>query len=210
MFETLLTKVAILLCMCMGMGSAGAYCGRNLRVTLGMFFLLFILLLGGLFAIFAAAHASPVAGAAVLAGWTFLLGLFMGPAVQAYSEELGWQSVFLAFVGTTGVMAACGGIGMFSGINFSGLGPILGVGLWGLIIFGVIAIFVRMSREVNIGYSLMGMIIFAGYFLYDFFRLSKSENTWEAAIQLTTAIYLDWVNFFFDLLRLMSLLNSHK
>jgi FtsH-binding integral membrane protein len=66
---------------------------------------------------------------------------------------------------------------------------------------GLVGVFVRFSRTVNLTYSILGMVIFAAYFLYDFFRLSRSENTWEAATRLTMRLYLDFANFFIYLLQ---------
>jgi len=136
--------------------------------------------------------------------WTFVSGLLLGPAIAMYVERLGWQTVCLAYVGTGGVMAVCGAIGALSGINFSFLGGILFLALFGLVIFGVIGIFVRMSRQVNIVHSLIGMVVFAGYFIFDFWRLSVSENSWEAAIRLTMSLYLDFINFLLYLLQFLA------
>ena len=80
--------------------------------------------------------------------------------------------------------------------------PSIVLGLFGMIIFGVIGIFIRMSRTTNIVYHLLGMLVFSGYFIFDFFRLGHTENTWEKAIQLTMSIYLDFLNFFLHLLQL--------
>lgn len=51
-----------------------------------------------------------------------------------------------------------------------------------------------MSRTPNIIYHLLGMVISSGYFIFDFFRLGHTENTWEKAIQLKMSIYLDFLN----------------
>ena len=49
------------------------------------------------------------------------------------------------------------------------------------------------------------MVIFAGGFLFKFFRLSQSENTWEQAVQLTMSLYLTFANFFIYLLQYLLL-----
>lgn len=200
---TLLTKVAMLLACCMLVGAGGTFLGRNVR-SLGAFIGLAILFIAGTIAVYFAAAVSPGVGVAVLMVWTFISGLFIGPAVQAYADRLGWQTVCLAYAGTAGVMAITGGVGMFSGVDFSGMGTYLMFGLFGLIIAGVVGIFVRMSRTVNIVYSLIGMVVFAGYFIFDFFRLSQSVNTWESAVRLTMTIYLDFMNFFLYLLQFLA------
>lgn len=199
--ESIFVKVALLLSMSMLLGAAGTWFGRNIRsmgacIGLGLAFLV------GTIGVFFAAHASPAVGIVALAGWTFISGLFIGPAVGQFSEEFGWKTVGGIFASTAGAMAVCGMIGLFSGIDFTFMGTYLLIALFGLIIAGVIGIFVRMSRTTNIIYHVLGMIIFSGYFIFDFFRLGHTENTWEKAIQLTMSIYLDFLNFFLHALQL--------
>ena len=205
--STLLAKVSLLLCCCMLIGAFGTYLGRNVR-SFGMFILLAVLFIGGTIGVYFAAGVSPGVGVAVLFLWTLVSGLFMGPAIGGYAERLGWQTVCLAYAGSAGVMAGTGAIAMFSGIDFSGMGSYLLIGLFGLIIVGVIGIFWRMSRTINIIYSLFGMAIFAGYFLYDFHRLKVSQNTWEDAVRLTMSIYLDFINFLLYLLQFLEAFSS--
>ncbi|MDZ4836303.1 MAG: Bax inhibitor-1 family protein [Candidatus Melainabacteria bacterium] len=205
--ETLFAKVSLLLTVTMILGALGTLCGRQVRslgamIGLGLAFIL------GAIAVLVVAQSNPMVGIGLLFGWAFVSGLFIGPVVQIRAESLGWQTVFGCFAGTAGVMAACGSIGLFSGADFSSMGTYLGFALFGLIIVGVVGIFWRMSRTVNIAYSLVGMVIFAGYFVYDFFRLGRSENTWPKAIELTMSIYLDFINFFLYLLQFLDAVNS--
>lgn len=203
---TLLSKVALLLTGSMMLGSLGCFVGRHIR-SIGAFIVLLILFLGGAFGVMYAASVSPAVGITSMFAWTFVSGLFIGPAVQAYSEKLGWQTVFLAFAGTSGVMAVTGAIGMFSGVDFSGLSSFLMIGLFILIGVGIVSFFVRMSKQVNIIWALGGMVIFAGFFLVDFFRITKGENTWEEAIHITMNLYLDFLNFFLYLLKFLEAIN---
>ncbi|HEY9712361.1 MAG TPA: Bax inhibitor-1 family protein [Chroococcales cyanobacterium] len=200
--------MALLFTLSMLMGGAGAWCGRKIQ-SFGAVIALGALFLFGTIGVFLAAHASAPVGIGALAIWTFVSGLFVGPAIQAYSEDLGWRTVALAFFGTGGVMAVCGVIGAFSGIDFSAMGTFLMIGLFGIIIAGIIGLFVRWGREANIAISGIACVIFAGYFIFDFFRLSKSTNTWESAIQLAMSIYLDFLNFFLHLLQLLAASKHH-
>ncbi|MDR3616596.1 MAG: Bax inhibitor-1 family protein [Candidatus Obscuribacterales bacterium] len=208
LFPTLFAKVSVLLALTMATAALGTYLGRGIRSFVA-FIVLLVLFMGGCLGVFLAAHASPELGVAALLAWGFVTGLFMGPAIETYAEDLGWQTVFGAFAGTAGVMALCGGFGLLSGIDFSHMGFILGIALFGLIIFGLIRIFVRMSREVNMGFAALGMIVFAGYFVFDFFWLGQSENTWEKAIGLTVSIFLDFVNFFLYALQFLAAAKKH-
>ncbi len=207
MVETLLAKVCLLLTISLLISAAGAYCGRKIQ-SLGAFVLLSLLFIGGTFVVYIAAMANPGLGICLLFGWSFIAGLVMGPAIQLRAEQLGWETVCAAFLGTAGVMALTGGIGMFSGADFSKLGTYLGFGLFLLIIVGVVRIFFRLSRAGNIAYSLFGMALFVGYFLYDWFRLGRTENSWGSAVELTMSLFLDFWNFLLLLLDLLVQLNK--
>ena len=111
--------------------------------------------------------------------------------------------VIQALTGTTAVMIITGIVAMTSGINFAALAPILLIALLGLIVVGLVGIFVKFSRTVNMVYSIIGMLVFSGFFLLKFFRLSQSENTWERAIDATVGIYVTFVNFFLYLLQFL-------
>ena len=206
---TLFAKVALLLTGSMLLGGVGAYFGRNIK-SIGAYIGLVILFIVGTIGVMFAAHASPAAGLVALTAWVFVSGLVLGPTIQMYAEQLGWHTVMLAYFGTGGVMAVCGAVGALSGMDFSGMGTFLFIALLGLVVFGVVTIFVKMSRTVNIIHAIIGMFIFSGYFIFDFFRLSKESNTWEHAIGLAMNIYLDFINFFLYLLQLLAALHDKK
>jgi len=198
----LLAKVMGLLSPTIATAGVGAYFGRRIRGWLPIIGL-FIVSIIGLFLI-RAAGGSDLA-LVLLFGWGFVNGMMLGPLVAFAVAEEGPQIVIQALAGTTAVMLGTGFVALATGINFSFLMPILLLGLIGLVVVGLIGIFVRFSRTMNLAYSVLGMVIFAGYFLFDFFRVGKSENTWEQAIQLTTRLYLDFANFFIFLLRYLLL-----
>lgn len=209
MFETLFTKVMLLVVLSLGVSAFGIYVGRFIR-SLAAIIVLGITFLVGSFAVYLLeTSVSPGVGVAMLLAWVFVSGLFLGPTFQLFAEDNGWQTIFVIFTGTMGVMAVFGGIGLFSGIDFSGMGMFLGIALFGLIIAGVVGIFVRFSREVNIVYSIIGMVVFSGYFIFDFFRLGHTENTWGHASQLTMHIYLDIVNFMLYAMQLYEATKHH-
>jgi FtsH-binding integral membrane protein len=193
-------KVMVLLAPTLAAASIGAYVGRNIRGWLTLIGL-FIVSALGLYIIWKAGG-SDVA-VALLLGWGFVNGMILGPLVGFAIAEQGPGIVLEALVGTAAVMLGTGFISLTTHINFSFLMPLLFLGLLGLIVVGLIGIFVRFSRTVNLAYSIIGMAVFAVYFLYDFSKLDRSRNTWDAAIQLTTRLYLDFANFFMFLLRFL-------
>lgn len=198
----LFSKVSLLLSLSFVISAFGTYAGAGITsfaaiIGLGILFLI------GAFAVPFAAKASVTAGVTALTIWTFISGLFIGPTINHYAHVLGWETVFLAYLGTGGVMATCGAIGIFSGLNFSSLGRWLMFALLGLIVAGIVGIFVPFSQGVNIVYSLIGMAVFAGFFVFDFFRAKDAPNTWESAIMVTMNSYLNFINFLLYLLRFL-------
>jgi len=193
-------KVMVLLSPTLAAASICAYVGRRITGWLPLIGL-FLVSVIGLFVI-RAAGGSDLA-IALLLGWGFVNGMILGPLVGFAIAEQGPAIVLEALVGTTAVMLGTGFIALTTHINFSFLMPLLFLGLLGLIVVGLIGIFVRFSRTTNIFYSIIGMGVFALYFLYDFYKVDRSRNTWDAAIQLTTRLYLDFANFFIMLLRFL-------
>ncbi|MGE0884017.1 MAG: Bax inhibitor-1 family protein [Blastocatellales bacterium] len=196
----LLAKVMCLLSLSIASGGVGAYLGRNIRSLIAAIGL-FIVSLIGMFVVRAAGDGLVAVG--LLMGWSTIFGMMFGPFLAYAISEEGPGIVIQSLTGTTAVMIITGIVAMTSGINFSALGPILLIGLLGLIVVGLVGMFVRFSRTVNIVYSVIGMLIFAGLFLFKFFNLSRSENTWEAAISHAMSIYISFVNFFLYLLQFL-------
>lgn len=196
----LLAKVMCLLSLSIASGGVGAYLARNLSGWLPVIGL-FVVAIIGMFVIQEAGGGYVAVG--LLMGWSGVFGAMSGPLLnQAVSTE-GPGIVIQALTGTTAVMVITGIIAMTSGIDFSALAPMLMIALLGLIVVGLIGIFVRFSRTVNIVYSIFGLVIFSGFFLVKFFRLSQSENTWESAVRLSLSLYVTFVNFFIHLLQLL-------
>ena len=201
--NSLMAKVMMLLSGSLVISSIGSYMGLGITSGWVIFGLVVVLFLG-IFGVAALAATSPALGVAGLAIWTFLNGLTIGPAVNMYAAVIGWQTVTFSFMGTAAIMAALGCWGAFSGRDFSAWGKWLFIGLLGLIIVGVIGMFTGFGHSFNLLYSVAGMVIFAGYFVFDFFRLSRSEDNDFNAVMITMNIYLDFVNFWFSLMRFIA------
>ncbi len=209
----LFSKTMIVLTGMMSMGAAGALAGAAitsggllLALTIG-WLLLTVVAVVALFAAKADPRNLPLAAVATTA-WTFMSGVVMGPNLAAYVADLGANTVFGAFIGTAGVMAVCGAFGMLSGLNFGKLQSILGFALLGFLIVGLFGLFFAFSSGFNLLYCIAGLVIFAGYFIVDFWRvkeMSQYENDWASAGLLAMMLYLDFVNFLMLVLRILSM-----
>jgi FtsH-binding integral membrane protein len=71
--------------------------------------------------------------------------------------------------------------------------------LLGLILFGLVAIFVSIPNG-NIIWSVAGLVIFGGYTILDCNRLRRSGQ--EKAVPIAASIFLDVLNVFLFLLQL--------
>ncbi len=100
-------------------------------------------------------------------------------------------------------------IATYSGLDFAWLGKFLFIGLIGLIIVGIIGLFVRIKGTLNKFISAFGVLLFTGYLLFDFNNLAKLKqvaeaNNWETALDFSINIYLDIINLFIQLINLLS------
>jgi FtsH-binding integral membrane protein len=207
----LFSKVAMLLTAAMAVGALGSYVGAGIT-SLAAVITLAVLFLGGAIAIMFLKDASPAISLPFTLGWVFVSGLFIGPAIHQYKQILGWEVVFGAYLGTSAVMCVCGAVALLTKVNFGKMERFLMFALFGLILVGIISIFVSMGSFATALYSLIGMAVFTGFFLVDFARLrdNADDNSWGAAIMITVNLYLDFVNFLLYLLRFLASIAGGK
>jgi FtsH-binding integral membrane protein len=194
---SLLSKVGLLFSFDMMAAAAGCYYGQGITNTwellglvLGSFALLFIVK-----ALESVNKVLAILGATFFA---YVVGLWCGPGLAHYSHVLGWSTVALSFLGTSLVMVVLGGIGAFSGRDFSSWGTFLFQALLGLIVVRLILIFLPAMSVTAIFSGLAGVVLFSGYFIYDFYKASHDEDTWEKAVDHSINIFLDFINVFFS------------
>ena len=150
----------------------------------------------------------PVAVAyAMFLGYSALNGLTLSIVFIAYELAL-VQRVFFITAGMFGGLALWG---TFSKEDLSSIGSMCGMALWGLIIAGVVNLLVGSSRMDWI-LSLAGVAVFTGLTMYDaqkIKQLAATEATMDGAtihkvgIMGALSLYLDFVNLFLRLLRIM-------
>jgi len=129
------------------------------------------------------------------------LGLGIGPTVQAYAEAFGAEVVAQAAGATALFVAAFGTWGYATRRDLAPLVRYLFWALLALIAFGIVMIFVSIPGGYVI-YSIVGLVIFAGYTMYDFQRLRRSNNP-DDAVYLAASIFVDVLNIFLLILNLL-------
>jgi FtsH-binding integral membrane protein len=181
----------------LGFLALGAYIGRDLSGGWGI--LAFVAGFGCVIGLnVAAARAKEQLAITLLFGLGLLLGLALGPVLSSVVEAdpaAVWQSAGA----TGGFVAGLGAAGYATRRDLSSWYRVLFWALLGLILFGLVAIFVSIPNE-NIIWSVAGLVIFGGYTVLDFNRLRRTGQ--EEAVPIAASIFLDVLNIFLFFLQL--------
>ena len=145
--------------------------------------------------------------------FTFIDGILMSPIIRYYVGDLGSGVVINVLVATLIIFGVLAFIANRSESGrFLRLGPILFASLIGLLIMSIFNIFFY-GKLFNITISIIGVILFSAYILYDV-SLLKSDiecgnirDRDDLSIYVLN-LYLDFINIFLDLLRLVKELND--
>ena len=138
--------------------------------------------------------------------YSVLNGVTMSFIFLAYTYE----SVTNVFLITAGTFAAMAFFGYFTKTDLSSIGRILFMALIGLIIATIVNIFVK-SSGFGMILNYLGVLIFVGLTAWDPQKikqmLSMAEDTGETAQKVALmgalSLYLDFINLFIHLLRIM-------
>jgi FtsH-binding integral membrane protein len=173
----------------LGFLTLGAYLGRHLGGGASIFF--FIL---GFVSLIGLNYVSGAGGAAV--GLLFVTGLFLGlglgGGLDAYASAAPgavWQSA----AATALFVGGLGALGYATHSDLSGGYRLLFFLLLGLIVYGLVSLFVSMPAG-NVIYAVLGLAIFGGYTVLDFNRLRRADS--GDAPSIAAGIFLDILNVF--------------
>lgn len=136
-----------------------------------------------------------------------LMGVFLGPTLLIYTSS----SVATAFVVTAGMFGGMSIYGTVTKRDLTGMGNFLIMGLWGIILASIVNIFLQ-NTMMDFVISVIGVIIFTGLTAYDTQKIREmGENAplndataiRRGAILGALTLYLDFINLFLMLLRLL-------
>jgi FtsH-binding integral membrane protein len=169
----------------------------------GVFYVLLFAQLGLVVAFSAAAHrASTVTAAAMFIAYSALTGLTFSTLFLVYTRASIAQTFFI----TGGTFGALSLFGMVTKRDLTGVGRFMMFGLFGLIIASVVNIFMASPAVYWIS-TYAGVLIFAGLTAYDTQKLKEiyihSGEGGNLALRGALTLYLDFVNLFLMLLRLL-------
>lgn len=133
--------------------------------------------------------------------FSILNGITLSTVFMVY--ELG--SIFSTFFITAGTFAVMSVYGYVTKTDLSKIGNILIMAFFGLIIAGIVNWFIA-STVFDFIVSICGVVVFVGLTAYDTQKIkeiSYSNNTHKVAILGALTLYLDFVNLFLYLLKLL-------
>jgi uncharacterized protein len=140
----------------------------------------------------------------IVYGFTFLFGIVIYPIISYYLNDMGALLVVVCFAAAMLMFGSLAAYAYFSKKDFSFLGGILFISLIGLIVVSIIGIFFVQAEIFHVILSFIGLIIFSGYILYDISRMKKMSFTKEDVPSAVLDLYLDFINIFLDILRIVS------
>ncbi|MCI0581973.1 MAG: Bax inhibitor-1/YccA family protein [Chloroflexi bacterium] len=163
----------------------------------------------GLFALvlaiqWAIPRVSPTISLGLFFVYAAALGFVIAVIVHAY--EL--PSVGAAFLSASAMFGAAGLYGVVTKRSLAGLGAMAGMAIWGLFVAIIVNMFLG-SNTIGFVISIVGVILFTILTAYDTQRISSGQlvvqtgSVEKAAILGAIHLYLDFINLFLFLLRLL-------
>ena len=173
-----------------------------------------LLALGAIFGTLIAASAAARRGALGLATALYLAfavfeGLFLSPILTAFTGE----QIGMAFVLTAGMFGAMSVVGMRTKRDISKLGPILMIGLVGVIVVSLINVFILRSSAVFLLVNIILLPLFLALTVWETKQMKElaqqaamagdDKAAAQAAVIGGIGLYLNAVNIFIIVLNLL-------
>ena len=174
-----------------GLFALGAWLGRNLTGGVGI--VAFIAAFAALIAMRFAARRSVPLTVGLLAVFGLLIGLAVAPTI-AYYGSMDPSALWQAGGATALFIAGFGAAGYATWRDLTVIARVCFWALVALIAFGIVLIFVHIPAGALV-YSVLGLVIFAGFVMFDFQRLRTNTHVTVAPL-LAASIFLDVLNVF--------------
>jgi FtsH-binding integral membrane protein len=149
---------------------------------------------------------SPIVAHSLLQIFSATFGISLSVIFHQYSAGL----ITSAFLGATVLFSTMAIYGMTTNRDLTSIGSFLMIGLIALIIVSIINIFIGNS-VLDMALSAIGIIIFLGFTAYDAQSIQESlryGSSTNLEVMGAMSLYLDFINLFMDLLRLLGALSD--
>ncbi len=155
-----------------------------------------------------AKNANNAAGVWLLFGFTFMMGLLLGPILQvALSLSNGPQLIGLAAGGTAASFLTLAAVASNTKRDFSYLGKFLTIGFV-LVILAILANFFFQVPALSLTISAIVVLLMAGFILYEINQVVRGGET--NYVMATLSIYISLHNMFSHLLHLLMALMGNN
>ncbi|KAF7321805.1 UPF0005-domain-containing protein [Mycena kentingensis (nom. inval.)] len=134
-----------------------------------------------------------------LSTFTLLEAFTLGIVVAFYDTTIVLQALII----TLGVFIGLTLFTLQSKWDFDGMAPFLFGGLMALCVTGLVGIFIPFSQTMDLIYAIGGTLLFSGYIVYDTY-LINSRLSPDEYIMGAISLYLDFINLFLSILRLLN------
>ncbi|KAK4117387.1 UPF0005-domain-containing protein [Canariomyces notabilis] len=134
-----------------------------------------------------------------LSGFTLLEAYTISVVVSFFQTSVVLNAVVL----TAGIFVFLTVFACQTKYDFTSWMPYLFGALWGLLLFGFIAIFLPYSSTTELVYGLLTALIFSGYILVDTQLVLRKHHV-EEEIAAAISLYLDIINLFLAILRILN------
>lgn len=145
---------------------------------------------------------------AIMYLFMFISGIVVYSSISYYVEFLGNTTVLATFFGVLFVFCMIATYGSLTRYNFSFLGNALFFILIALIVIAILGVFVPFPSTIELLISIVGILLFSAYTLYDFNRIAKYGMYEDEIPIFVLNIYLDFINLFLYTLKLISSLRE--
>jgi FtsH-binding integral membrane protein len=135
----------------------------------------------------------------LLSTFTLMEAFTLGISVSFYPNVIVLQALLI----TVGVFLGLTLFTFQSKYDFEGMGPFLFGSLIALCMTGLVGIFIPFSRTMDLIFAIGGCLIFSGYIVYDTYLINKRLSPDEYIVG-SISLYLDFINLFLSILRLLN------
>ena len=140
---------------------------------------------------------------AFLGGFTALEAYTISVIVAVYKDHGRGRAVLEALILTLGIFLALTLFACQTKYDFTSWMPYLFGGLWALILFGFVAVFFPYQSTTELIFGGLGALIFSGYILVDTQLVMRHYHV-EEEIAAAISLYLDIINLFLSILRILN------
>jgi modulator of FtsH protease len=184
--------------------SVSAALAKGMHMGFGMMLGLFVVSLVIMFGV--SRYRDSGIGLTLLGVFAAIQGVLLGPVLARYLGMSGGTELVMTAAGLTA--AATFGCAMYCVVSrrsFSHWGGFLFAALLVLLVASIIAIFVQ-STMLTLALSIAGALLFTVYLLYDISNVVTGRET--NYIMAALGVFLDMLNLFTSLLRILGILGS--